>query len=250
MTSVPVQEETPIRPASTLILVRDAETSFEILMLKRTTKAAFASGMYVFPGGRIEADDGSPDYRPFLQPMLPHQAKQHAALDDDHFGAYIAAIRETFEESGVLMAKNKSGAWATIEPQLAQSARRDLHDGILSLIDFCRDHDLRLAVDELDFYNRWTTPPGRPRRFDTRFFIGVAPPLARGKEDGIETTDAVWISPGDALARHEAGDFELMAVTVRQLAALNDYESVSSLKRALIEQTTFPHYQPPDYVPT
>jgi len=148
------------------------------------------------------------------------------------------------------MAKIESGEWATLEPRLAQSARRDLHDGTLALIDFCRAHDLRLAVDELDFYNRWTTPPGRPRRFDTRFFIGVAPPLAQGKEDGVETTDAVWITPRDALARHEAGDFDLMAVTVKQLAAISDYGSVTELKRALVEQTTFTHYQPPDYVPT
>ena len=250
MTNVPAREEAPIRPASTLILVRDAGSSFEILMLKRTTKAAFASGMYVFPGGRIEEHDGRPDYTPFLRPLLAHQAKQYTALGDNHFGAYIAAIRETFEESGVLMAKIESGEWATIEPRLAQSARRDLHDGTLALIDFCRTHDLRLAVDELDFYNRWTTPPGRPRRFDTRFFIGVAPPLAQGKEDGVETTDAVWITPRDALARHEAGDFDLMAVTVKQLAAISDYGSVTELKRALVEQTTFPHYQPPGYVPT
>jgi hypothetical protein len=78
----------------------------------------------------------------------------------------------------------------------------------------------------------------------------VAPPLAQGKEDGVETTDAVWITPRDALARHEAGDFDLMAVTVKQLAAISNYGSVTELKRALVEQTTFPHYQPPDYVPT
>lgn len=250
MNSEPAHDKTAIRPAATLILIRKASQSFEILMLKRTTQAAFASGMYVFPGGRIESHDAQAEYESLLQPLLPHQAKQYSALGDDHFGAYIAAIRETFEESGVLMAKHPSGDWANIEPATLQSARQALHAGTLSLIDFCQTHDLRLAIDELDFYNRWTTPPGRPRRFDTRFFIGIAPPLADGKEDGVETTDALWISPAEALTRHDAGDFDLMAVTVKQLAAMKAYESVDELKAALIEQTSFPHYQPPDYVPT
>ena len=190
---------TEIRPAATLILARAATESFEIMMLKRTTKAAFASGMYVFPGGRIDASDSDPALAPYIAEPRDNQHAQIAALGEDWLGAYVAAIRETFEEAGILMAKHANGSWVTLPPKTIAKTRQSLHQGELSMADLCRAYDARLTINELNFYNRWTTPPGRPRRFDTRFFVGEAPPMAEGVEDGEETTDAVWITPIKAL---------------------------------------------------
>ena len=241
---------TEIRPAATLILARPAAESFEIMMLKRTTKAAFASGMYVFPGGRIDASDSDPALAPYITEPRDHQHAQIAALGEDWLGAYVAAIRETFEEAGILMAKDANGSWVTLPSRTIAETRQSLHQGELSMADLCRTYDARLAINELNFYNRWTTPPGRPRRFDTRFFVGQAPPMAEGVEDGEETTDAVWITPIKALEEHQAGRFDLMSVTVKQLSAITEYKNLVALKMALSHQDTFPHYQPPDYLPS
>ena len=241
---------TEIRPAATLILARPAAVSFEIMMLKRTTKAAFASGMYVFPGGRIDASDSDPALAPYITEPRDHQHAQIAALGEDWLGAYVAAIRETFEEAGILMAKDANGSWVTLPSKTIAETRQSLHQGELSMADLCRTYDARLAINELNFYNRWTTPPGRPRRFDTRFFVGQAPPMAEGVEDGEETTDAVWITPIKALEEHQAGRFDLMSVTVKQLSAITEYKNLVALKMALSHQDTFPHYQPPDYLPS
>lgn len=241
---------TEIRPAATLILARPAAESFEIMMLKRTTKAAFASGMYVFPGGRIDASDSDPALAPYITEPRDHQHAQIAALGEDWLGAYVAAIRETFEEAGILMAKHANGSWVTLPSKTIAETRKSLHQGELSMADLCRTYDARLAINELNFYNRWTTPPGRPRRFDTRFFVGQAPPMAEGVEDGEETTDAVWITPIKALEEHQAGRFDLMSVTVKQLSAITEYKNLVALKMALSHQDTFPHYQPPDYLPS
>ena len=241
---------TEIRPAATLILARPAAESFEIMMLKRTTKAAFASGMYVFPGGTIDASDSDPALAPYIAEPRDNQHAQIAALGEDWLGAYVAAIRETFEEAGILMAKHANGSWVTLPSKTIAETRKSLHQGELSMADLCRAYDARLAINELNFYNRWTTPPGRPRRFDTRFFVGVAPPMAEGVEDGEETTDAVWITPIRALEEHRAGRFDLMSVTVKQLSALTEYKDLKALKMALSRQDSFPHYQPPDYLPS
>ena len=241
---------TEIRPAATLILARPAAESFEIMMLKRTTKAAFASGMYVFPGGRIDAGDSDPALAPYIAEPRDNQHAQIAALGEDWLGAYVAAIRETFEEAGILMAKHANGSWVTLPSKTIAETRQSLHQGELSMADLCRAYDARLAINEMNFYNRWTTPPGRPRRFDTRFFVGQAPPMALGIEDGEETTDAVWITPLKALEEHQAGRFDLMSVTVKQLSAITDYKDLKALKMALSRQDSFPHYQPPDYLPS
>ena len=241
---------TEIRPAATLILARAATESFEIMMLKRTAKAAFASGMYVFPGGRIDASDSDPALAPYIAEPRDNQHAQIAALGEDWLGAYVAAIRETFEEAGILMAKHANGSWVTLPPKTIAKTRQSLHQGELSMADLCRAYDARLTINELNFYNRWTTPPGRPRRFDTRFFVGEAPPMAEGVEDGEETTDAVWITPSKALEEHRAGRFDLMSVTVKQLSAITEYKDLKALKMALSRQDSFPHYQPPDYLPS
>ena len=157
----PVQ---PIRPAATVILVRDAGDDYEIFMLKRTSKAAFAGGMYVFPGGRVDGDDHLHKYDAVREGPSESQQAQATALGFEWRGYWVAGIRESFEEAGLLLAYTGDGELlsyddATVRERMA-SYRVPLHSGELSLFDICQREDLKLAVDRIHFYNRFVTPLG------------------------------------------------------------------------------------------
>lgn len=182
-------------------------------MLRRTTSAAFAGGMYVFPGGKVDEADGQGDP-----------------------GYVIAAIRECYEEAGVLLARDKTGILiADGHPALAH--RHAVHDGTIDLLELCREHDLRPAVDDLVWVSRWITPAGESsRRFDTRFFIAVAPPIQTSKHDDNETIASTWIRPTEALQREAAGELTMMPPTIKSLEYLvvhNDAASVMAWAKGL-----------------
>ena len=230
---MPNQAVQPIKPAATVIIVREATSSFEIFMLKRTASASFASGMFVFPGGKVEHDDHLHKYDEHRVGPSESQSRQVFSLGYEWRGFWIAAIRETFEESGLLLAYDRQGRMISFEDKQVSekfsSYRQPLHDGELTLLDICERESLRLAVDQVHFYNRFVTPMGRPRRFDTRFFIAAAPEAQRGVHDDQETVDSTWISPVDALKRNDAKEFDLMRVTRMQLEWLSNYPSKQDL---------------------
>lgn len=238
----------PIKPAATVILVRPAPNSFEIFMLRRTSKAAFAGGMYVFPGGRVDGEDHFNKYADCCAEFSDSQAPQQDALGSDYRGFWVAGIRESFEEAGLLLAYKPSGELlnyrdAKVAEQFA-ALRDPLHDGELSLYDICQQHELKLAVDQIHYYNRVVTPPGRPRRFDTRFFIAAAPSGQTGTHDDTETVDSVWISPEEALAQHAEERFGLMRITQIQLTALAGFKSCDDLLAMAATNTAFPVSRP------
>jgi len=237
----------PIRPAATIIVVREAEPSYEIFMLKRTSRASFASGMYVFPGGRVDNDDHLHKYDAIRHGPTEAQEPQVAALGDEWRGFWIAAIRETFEEAGLLLAYQGDDLVSFAEEHVHErydAYRPRLHSGELSLLDICAEEDLRLAVDQVHFYNRFVTPLGRPRRFDTRFFIAAAPESQRGQHDTKETVDSVWITPQEALARHADKEFDLMNVTRMQLEGLSEYADKRAVLDMAVNRTEFPIRRP------
>lgn len=216
-------------------------------MLRRTSRAAFAGGMYVFPGGRVDSDDHLHAYDAVREGPSEGQAPQRLALGDEWRGYWIAGIRETFEEAGLLLAYTSDGellAYDDANCGRFESYRRPLHAGELSLMDICQREDLRLAVDHIHFVNRFVTPPGRPRRFDTRFFLAEAPPGQTGAHDEKETVDSIWISPAEALERHDAGTFELMRVTRVQLETLAELETHADLLDWAHNNETFPIFRP------
>ena len=243
--TAPVQ---PIRPAATVILVRDNARALETLMLKRTSDAAFAGGMYVFPGGRVEGDDHLHAYDPLRRGPTERQAAQRAALGDEWRGFWIACIRESFEEAGILLAYDAAGRLldhddAVTHGRLEQH-RHDLNAGTIALDEICARERLSLAVDRVHFLNRWITPEGRPRRFDTRFFVAVAPTGQRGRHDARETTDSRWIAPTEAIARNDSGEFGLMGVTRRQLELLATFDTVADLEAMVLAQREHPTFRP------
>jgi len=249
--AAPVQ---PIRPAATVIIARDGDADrdgiveMEIFMLRRTAGAAFAGGMYVFPGGRVESDDHLHAWDRRRTGPAEAQAAQLHAIGNQWRGFWIAAIRETFEESGLLLAYDAPGhllSWADADHEARFEAyRHQVHDGTLDLLELCEREDLTLACDHVHFFNRWITPVGRPRRFDTRFFIAEAPPGQTGLHDDKETVDSLWITPRRALELYARGEFGLMRVTERQLLTLQDLGSVAALHDWALERQQFPTFRP------
>ena len=232
----------PIRPAATVIIVREAPSSFELFMLKRTSKASFASGMFVFPGGRVDGDDHLHKYDPYRRGPSAAQAAQIRAVGYEWRGFWIAAIRETFEEAGLLLAYNNGELVSFADPATHDryAAFRDpLHDHDITLLEICEREQLELAVDRVHFYNRFVTPLGRPRRFDTRFFIASAPESQRGSHDQQETVDSIWITPQDALRRNAAKEFDLMNVTRIQLEWLSEYADKQALLKMAEQKQDF-----------
>lgn len=251
MAQTPVQ---PIRPAATVIIARDGDADrdgvveMEIFMLRRTAGAAFAGGMYVFPGGRVEGDDHLHAWDRWRTGPTEAQAAQLDAVGYEWRGYWIAAIRETFEESGLLLAYDANGdllAWRDDAHEARfETFRHQVHEGTLDLMALCEQESLTLACDRVHFFNRWITPLGRPRRFDTRFFVAEAPPGQTGLHDDKETVDSLWITPRQALERHAAGEFGLMRVTERQLATLQDMGSVAALHAWALHRQQFPIHRP------
>jgi 8-oxo-dGTP pyrophosphatase MutT (NUDIX family) len=238
----------PIRPAATVILVRDADRGYEIFMLRRTSQAAFAGGMFVFPGGRVDGDDHLHSYDDWRCGPAECQLPQQQALGAEWRGFWIAGIRESFEEAGLLLAYDESGELLSYRSAQVRERferyRAPLHAGTISLLDICAQENLRLAVDRIHFYNRFITPLGRPRRFDTRFFVAEAPPGQTGAHDTRETVDSIWISPAEALARNDAREFDLMRVTRMQLEELARHHSKQALLDAAASRREFPVHRP------
>lgn len=245
MTAKAVQ---PIRPAATVIIARDGNRELELFMLRRTNQAAFAGGMYVFPGGKVESDDHLHSLDPWRAGPTEAQANQLAALGNEWRGFWIAAIRETFEESGLLLAYDQQGQLVTWDdPDTAarfHAYRDQIYRSEIDLQTLCEREQLRLACDHVHFFNRWVTPVGRPRRFDTRFFIAEAPVGQDGLHDENETVHSTWISPSEAIERYEADDFGLMRVTAQQLKDLQQFSSVAELHHWSLQRDRFPIYRP------
>ena len=222
----------PLRPASTVMLLRDSEHDIEVFMMQRTTTAAFASGMYVFPGGRVDDVDGASELDDLCEGLTDAEASDLLRVPSGGLAYWVAAIRESFEEAGVLLARDEHGDFVRLnDPDSQQrfaAARHAVHDGALSLAEFCRREGLRLAVDTISYVSHWVTPVGEKRRFDTRFFVAVAPPAQDLMHDDKETIASLWVTPTDALGRAERGELAMIPPTVANLQFLAPHHSTSA----------------------
>src|SRR6201986_2474677 len=217
------------RPASTVLLLRDnaagvAGNEIEVFMMVRHYQIDFSSGALVFPGGSVDAGDKAI----IAQPELYSGGE---GLDEAALSFRIAAIRETFEESGILVAR-PHGSKALIDGKRAteiEAAHRvALCEGKTSFLNVIADSGVSLALDELVPYSHWITPEGMPKRFDTWFFLAAAPPDQLGAHDGKESTDSIWVSPREALAGGETGRFKLPFPTTRNLIKLGQQSHVKA----------------------
>jgi 8-oxo-dGTP pyrophosphatase MutT (NUDIX family) len=215
------------RPASTILLLRDSAVTrgeIEVFMMVRHYEIDFNSGALVFPGGSVDKGD---------QDIIANPALYSGGegLDAAALSFRIAAIRETFEESGILLA-HAGGSGALVDARRAgeieAAHRAALCDGKTTFLKVLADNGLRLAVDELVPYAHWITPEGMPKRFDTWFFLAAAPSEQIGAHDGRESIDSIWLSPREALAGGESGRFKLPFPTTRNLIKLGKQPGVSA----------------------
>jgi 8-oxo-dGTP pyrophosphatase MutT (NUDIX family) len=214
------------RPASTILLLRDnaASKEIEVFMMVRHYEIDFNSGALVFPGGSVDRGDNEI----IASPGLYSGAE---GLDETDLSFRIAAIRETFEESGILLARPK-GSKSLVDAgrvrEIEAAHRTALCEGKTSFLSVLADHGMLLALDLLVPYAHWITPEGMPKRFDTWFFLAAAPPEQAGAHDGKESTDSIWVSPREALAGGESGRFKLPFPTTRNLIRLGKQPGVQA----------------------
>lgn len=206
----PPRPSPDIKPAATILLLRD-EPEFEVLMVKRHHQIDFASGALVFPGGKSHAGDHDAQWS--------EHALGFGDFDADQRGLRIAAIREVFEEAGVLLAVRHDGG--PLGGEAAPMAVRAAVDaGTLAFLDVVRELGARIDLNALTVFARWITPPVTPKRFDTWFYAARAPRDQLAACDGRETVDAEWIAPNEALRLARAGERKVIFPTRMNLKLL------------------------------
>jgi 8-oxo-dGTP pyrophosphatase MutT (NUDIX family) len=220
-------EAAKARPASTILLLRDSagpdgKGEIEVFMMVRHYEIDFNSGALVFPGGSVDAGDHDIAAKPELY-------TGGEGLDGEALGFRTAAIRETFEESGILLAKPRGSSTlvdAKRAGEIEAANRAALCEGKTTFLKVLTDNGMLLTLDELVPYAHWITPEGMPKRFDTWFFLAAAPPEQVGAHDGKESTDSIWVSPREALAGGESGRFKLPFPTTRNLIKLGKHRTI------------------------
>ncbi len=235
-----------------------ALVDYEVFMVRRPATSAFAPDAWVFPGGTLRPDDWPPAGAPVLalSPEAAHArlgGREAAGLaaPNASLAIWIAALRELFEEAGVLMAYDRAGdPVAFDEPSVAArftSARAALADGALSLWALAAREALTLAPEHLRYWAHWITPEAARRRYDTRFFLACLPPRQEALYCAVETTDGRWVAPHVALARHAAGDFPLVFATrahLERLASLPTFAALSAHAERKPVVTVLPRLEP------
>jgi 8-oxo-dGTP pyrophosphatase MutT (NUDIX family) len=236
------------KKASTVILLRGKKnTGFEVFLLRRHEKAASWAGNFVYPGGRVDPHDGQQDIALSCRGLSREKAQQvlGASVPPEEALAYwIAAIRELFEEAGVLFANNQTG-----NPFLLRNAserekfllyRESLQKGLLTISEMVQKERLRLALDQLYYYAHWITPEALPQRFDTRFFVACHPARQQASHDQKETTAGTWISPQQALEENLKGSAVLSPPTLKTLEDLSRFQRIEDVLSSVTKTKILP----------
>jgi 8-oxo-dGTP pyrophosphatase MutT (NUDIX family) len=227
-----------VRDAATVMLVRDASdgSGMEVFMLRRNLNSDFVGGAYVFPGGAVDEADRHADLERICQGRSDDAASDQLGIPTGGLAFWVAAIRECFEEAGVLLAvpddDPDDNVISFADPATAErfvEHRRAVDAGEQRLIEVCEMEHLRLDVDRIHYFSHWITPVGPPRRYDTRFFVAAAPPEQVPLHDDRETIAHLWVRPQDALDRHERGELDLIFPTIRNLQAIGRFDRSADL---------------------
>lgn len=217
------------------MVVRDGdhpEAPLEVLMLRRTVRSDFAGGAHVFPGGALDVEDAQA--AAICEGLDDATASAALGMPSGGLAWWVAAVRECFEEAGLLYARAQPGGplVALDDPAVAArfaQHRRALNAHDRSFLEVCAAEGLVLALDRLRYVAHWVTPRGAPRRYDTRFFVAVAPDDQTPAHDAGETDADVWVRPADALEAHRAGAMVLILPTIRNLQAIGRFDTVAEL---------------------
>ncbi len=235
------------KDAATVVVIRNRPESvkgIEVLMVLRNPKSDFVPGSYVFPGGALEKEDCSPEMESLCSDMDCEEAAhilEDPSLTKRAMGIWVAGIRETFEEVGLMMASRDDGSIVSIttdeEVERFHKYRLALREGKLTFYNLLMEENLTLPVRGLHYFSRWITPELSPIRYDTRFFIAEAPAGQEALHDGRELTKHVWVTPEEALERYARGTFDMVVPTVITLEDLVGFSTVEETIHAFQKRT-------------
>jgi 8-oxo-dGTP pyrophosphatase MutT (NUDIX family) len=238
----------PVLAATTVLLVRDGPDGIEAMVLRRNLRSDFLGGAYVFPGGAAEPSDRHPAAYARCAGLDDGTASARLGVERDGLGVWVAGVRETFEEAGLLLARHGSGELVSFsDPAVAErfdGHRRAVDRGERTLAAVCADEDLELAVGDLRPVARWVTPTVASRRYDTWFLLGAAPPDQVALHDDDEVIDAAWVRPSAALATHRRGELDMMYPTVCLLEWLDAAGSAAEALDVADRLTELPLIEP------
>jgi len=238
----------PALPAATVTLVRDTDAGVEVLMLQRNHQSGFMPGMFLFPGGALDPEDSAEAVLGRCGGLSDAAAGATLGIAGGAVAYWAAAIREAFEEASVLLAYDGNGS--LVNPRSAdrlgrfEDYRRRLNAGEPVLASMLEREDLTLAVDRLTYFSHWITPIGAPRRYDTRFFVAVAPHDQEALPDNVEAIHHVWVRPGEAVERYRSGEYKMRTPTIRTLERFAEFTTTDSLIDSLRSQQAIPALQP------
>lgn len=217
---VPAEPVVP-RQSSTVLVVRDGATGMEVFMLERALKGDFLGGAYVFPGGTLDAADADPTLGDVVDGLSADVVR---ALGHDALALVVCAIRETFEEAGILLARHEDGTPVRLTDDERWGAlRAAINAREMTALELARAAKVRFAADWLRFWGRLITPLQAPRRYDTRFFLAHMPDGQDPLHDDIETSASVWVRPVDAVARGRSGELSIIYPTRKTLESIADF---------------------------
>lgn len=220
----------PISPASTVLLVDD-RPDLQVLMVKRTGRVAFAPDAWVFPGGRVDAEDYDPRLFAACQHLDDPSASERLELPEGGLAWWVAVVRETLEEAGLLL----GSAHGLDVPALAERIRADAR----SFPAIVEENGLRFDCSLIQEVAQFVTPLGPPRRFDARFFVARMPEGQEPAHDGGEVVDNQWIRPAHALERWSKGEFNMISPTVRMLDSLSTFDSADQVMTVAAERRDY-----------
>jgi len=213
-------DATPVRDAATVVLLRDGADGLEAWLLTRVSQMVFAAGMTVFPGGRVDDDDAA---LPFAADASAYVASRFGCDETFARGLIGAAVRETFEETGVLL---------TVPCAQLPDARADVEEGRTSFGALLREHALTVDADAVRPWARWVTPPNEVRRYDTRFFVAALQPGADPVNLTSESSVASWVRVRDALDEAGRGERMMLPPTLFTLTSLLPFAKVADVLAA------------------
>jgi len=231
----------PVRDASTVILLRSApeeEEGFEVYLTRRRPELVFVGGMHVFPGGRVDPGDRDLEAIARAEGLTPARAsallREEAMSPDRAIAFWIAAVRELFEEAGVLLACREGKIVDLRRPDAADAFeewRRRLNANEAGIADMLVQEDLRLALDRLHYVSHWITPVGPPRRFNTHFFLAELPENQEPRHHEAEVSESLWIAPRKALTEWAQNRIAMIPPTVMSLQTIAAFDGLEAVMK-------------------
>lgn len=220
------------RPAATIVLTRPGPAGIEILLMRRVRTAGFVPGAWVFPGGRVDSGDADPKALARIRSFDRSESGRAAPeVPDAPLPSLVAALREAFEETGILVARDERGhrvASAGESTEIDQLRRAVLADET-GFGDLLEARGWWMDSSAIGYIAHWITPEAEPRRYDTRFFAAAVPRDATERIHEAEATAALWVSPAEALRRHADGEFPMIFPTLKTLEALQGFQDPTRL---------------------